>query len=166
MDQWAKYFLELRSKFEPTIKRGLLSGAQRCIPYLQERTKTALPAKKGSSFFGAFNAGQYHARWRSSAIPNGSVVYNTAPYAGVIEEGRRLAPVSKTGRKNIERWAIHKLHLSQSEAKGAAWAISFSMWKRRGLQPRKVMTGDEQLAEMTQMVQEEVVHEIEKELAK
>lgn len=166
MDQWAKYFLELRSNFEPAIKRGLLSGAVRCIPYLQERTKTALPAKKDSSFFGAFNTGHYHARWRASVLPNGSVVYNTSPYAGVIEGGRRLAPVSKAGRQNIERWAIHKLHLSQSEAKGVAWAISFSMWKRCGLQPRKVMTGDEQLGEMTQMVEEEVVHEIGKELAK
>lgn len=158
--QFVSYLKDLKDDFKPALKRGLVSGAQRCIPFMQARTDNAPKASDNGST-GAVNTGAYKAAWKSQATADGARVFNTRPYAGVIDDGRRASPVSKEGRRELEAWAKRKLHLSDSEAKSAAFAIARKLAKQP-LRARRVMSGG--IQEMTALVLKEVEHELEKAL--
>lgn len=160
MDQWSKEMMSLGDRFAPAALRGVRSGALRCIVLMQQRTTYAPPASAGGTP-GAFDTGLYKAAWKSAALPDGARVFNDRPQAGVIDRGRRPAPVSSEGRRNLEAWAKRKLKLSGDEARAAAWAIS-QILKKRPLRARRVMSGGEK--EMIALVEEEIGHELDVEL--
>lgn len=147
-------------KLQQAVKRGLVSGALRCVTVMQRRTEEAPPASPGGSV-GAFDTGMYKAAWKSSETADGSRVFNSRPYAGVIEGGRRPSPVSREGQKQLAGWVRRKMGLSESEAKGVAYVIARKM-KERPLQARNVLSGG--VEEMTKVVMAEVDRELDKAL--
>ena len=109
-----------------------------------------------------FDTGNYLRAWRFSLHHNGAVLFNSAPYAAVIDLGRR--PGSKMPPVDaILNWVMHKKlggfkgkYASRRQAaRGLAFAIARSIAKK-GMPARHVMTGA--LAEMSQLLQEEVDH--------
>ena len=143
MREWVAYQGSLGDRYVPTALAGVLSGVMRCLVLLQERTRRA----------GAVNTGRYLAAWKVSKLPNGARVFNQAPYAGVIEQGRRpgkFPPVTA-----IERWVTRKLGLKGAEARTAAFLIGRAI-QRRGIRARRILTDPANLEAMTALVQEEV----------
>jgi hypothetical protein len=160
--QWADYMSDLGERFEPAVMRGVRAGALRCIPRLQQRTSHAPPASPGGTS-GALDTGLYKAAWKTGSLPNGASVFNDRPYAGVIDYGRRPAPVSRGGVRNLEAWAKRKLKLGQAQARAAAWAIAKKL-EKRPLLARKVLSGD--LDGLVKLVEEEILHELDVELGR
>jgi hypothetical protein len=131
---------ELGESFGPAVLRGLTAAAVRSVATLADQS-----IRKG-----AFNTGNYFDSWAfSPAMRLGEAsasvrVYNSAPYSGVIELGRR------PGRKMpwpsgvpleaqpIYMWCISKLGMTADEAKKAARPIAWSI-KRKGIKGRYVV---------------------------
>jgi hypothetical protein len=162
MKQWGQYMQQLGPRFKATTRAGMVAGANRCIPTLQQATVDAPPASDNGTR-GAFDTGIYRAAWRATVLPNGARVYNSRPQAPVIEGGRRASPVSASGIKNLEGWAHRKLKLPANEARSAAFAIAKTLQKRP-LYPRKVMGGV--VPKMTKIVTDEVTKRLKAELAR
>jgi len=162
--RWAAQMDRLADRFVPTVLRGVRAGAARCILLMEQRTMSAPPASPRGTV-GAFNTGGYMRSWRSEGLSFGARVYNLQPYSGVVDLGRR--PGVGVSRQGIELglmpWAKRKLGLTDSQARSVAWAIATAI-KKRGLLPRRVMTGG--LDAMERLVVEEVEHELDAELSR
>ena len=157
--QFSKWLGDMADgRIKNAAKRGLVSGAQRCIPILQQRAEDAPPASPHGGK-GAFNTGAYKASFKSASTANGARVWNTQPYAAVIDDGRRASPVSAEGRKQLAKWAMRKLGVSASEAKGVAFLVARKLAKTP-LAARKVVSGSVDI--LAKIVLEEVEHEIDK----
>lgn len=167
MRQWLANMQALgATRFKQALERGALSAAMRSIPEMQSRALKANPASpRGSE--GAFDTGRYNAAWRAGPLPGiGARLYNLQPYSAVVEHGRRVGKrVGRAGLRNLELWAQRKLGVSQQDAKSAAFAIARSITKR-GLQGRKIMTGEGVLEKLQQFLTEEVNREIAREVAR
>jgi len=160
--EWVGYVKKLGERLYPAAVRGVRAGALRCIPIMQTRTDFAPPASDHGSV-GAFDTGLYKAAWQSSSLANGASVFNSRPYAAVIDYGRRAAAVSRAGIQNLEQWVHRKLNLSGDAAKAAAFAIAKTL-EKRPLRAREVMSGGTD--EMTDAVQAEVRVELDRELTR
>jgi len=144
-------------------KRGALRGALRAVSTLVIATGQASPANPGNKGQGgAVNTGHYKRSWKAERMSDGARVHNTAPYASVIESGRRAGSAFPP-IKLIERWAQRRLGLSPKEAKAAAFPIARAIAKR-GLKGRKVM--EKALPKIEQDFLVEVEAELALELAK
>jgi len=139
-------------------RRGAIRGALRAVSTLILATGKAGSANPGhTGEGGAVNTGHYKRSWKHEALPDGARVYNLAPYASIIEHGRRpgkFPPISM-----IEKWAQRRLGLTPKEAKAAAFPIARAIAKR-GLVGRKVMTN------VLPKIEKDFLEEVEKELAK
>jgi len=90
---------------------------------------------------GIGDQGLYLASWGAQSIPEGAVLENTAPYAGIIEHGRRpnrpgppLAP--------ILGWVMRKLVRSGEVTEADAPGVAFLIRRRiheNGTAPRNVL---------------------------
>lgn len=139
------------------VVRGIHSGLMRSISIVQQATTTAFPASPNGSE-GAVNTGAYRQAWQVEKTPTGGRIFNTAPYAGVIEYGRR-AGAKRPPTKAIELWAMRKLGLNAKEAKSASFAIANAI-KKRGLAPRKVLTSTRTESAITLAVMQEIRAEV------
>lgn len=141
------------------MERGAVSGAARCIPILHRSTETAPPANpSGKGSGGAFDTGRYKASWRSRPISSGAQVFNDAPHAAIVEEGRRPgARMPPAGV--VEAWARRRLGVSKEEAARVDFLIRRAI-KRRGLRARRVLQSS--LPKMTQAVLDEILRELER----
>ena len=156
LSEWPAHLARLGKEFMPAAHRGLLDGAQRCLPLMVQRTDKAPPASP-TGLFGAVNFGHYRRAWRVDQLSNGAMVYNMAPYAGVIEYGRRPAAVSKQGLKQIQLWAKRRHGLDDRAARAVAWSIGQRL-RTNPLWPRHVMTGA--LGQMRQFVRDGISREL------
>lgn len=147
MERFARTARSFATAFIPAVKRGLVSGAARCIPIMHDAVRAAR----------AVNTGLYLMSWQSSALNDGAHVYSVSPYAGVIENGRRpnsrMPPVQA-----IARWLQRARGMSRKEAESVAWGVAKSIAKK-GTTGRKVMAGA--LPRMIAAVEEEVLRELE-----
>jgi len=157
--QWTSGLRTLGPRMVHAAKRGALSGALRSIAEVQKATRTAPSASGGSGEGGAVNTGTYLRSWRARPTERGSILENRAPYAGVIELGRRRGAFPPS--EAIARWAQRRLGLSREEALRAAFPIARAI-ANRGLQARNVMTGV--LDRMSGIVSTEIAREVRKEL--
>ena len=161
MRRLTEYVKMLGPKFKAAMQKGLTKGAFRCLPIVRKYVRNAPPANpegKGGKG-GAFNTGNYLRSWKATAIPGGSSVFNVAPYAGIIEEGRRprakAPPVAA-----IIPWVMRRL-MSKTRgfknkldaAKSVAFAVARAIGLRR-LVGRKVL--ERAIPEMTAAVTKEV----------
>ena len=80
------------------------------------------------------NLGQLQGAWNDTASQPGSPnhqiaeVFNTAPYAGIVEEGARPHNVNQEGREAIALWVRRKLGVSDEEeiekiVEGICWKL-------------------------------------------
>lgn len=158
---YAQYLRRLgQEKIPKALRRGVVSGAARCIPIVQRSVETAPPANpKGVGSGGAFNIGDFKRAWKSQPIQDGARVWNDKPYAAVIEEGRRKGAKMPPGDPDvIAHWARRRLGMPTKEAKNVSFVIRRAI-KERGLLPRKVL--ERALPEMTKAVLEEIIRELE-----
>lgn len=159
--EWASRIARLGERFEPTARRGLMSGALACLPALHERTRKAQAASARGGV-GAVNTGAYLQRWKASPVAGaglGVMLYNQHPAASVIEGGRR--PGGFPPLKAVEQWARRRLSLSQAEAARAAFPIARAI-ARRGLRPRSVLGGA--VADLEKTVERELLRALDEEL--
>ena len=151
MKDYAAYQKALGGRARAAVERGVYSGVLRCLPLLHARTRKL-----------AHNIGYYLRAWKAERIPKGARVHNVAPYAGVIEWGRRKG-ARRPPIEPLVRWAQRKLGLSEKEARGVAFAIATAI-KKRGLPAKHVLTGA--AAEMRKLVGLEVERELKKEMGR
>jgi hypothetical protein len=154
---------KLGSRLNLVLRRASLSAAMRSVAYMQQRTRTAMPANpSGIGSGGAVNTGAYLRAWRTGQSPQGASVYNSSKYAGVIELGRRTGKVPP--REAIARWAQRRLGLDEKDARAAAYPIARAI-ARRGLVGRYVMTAPEAMRKMADFFVEEFEKELDKVLS-
>lgn len=142
---------------EGAVVRGIHSGLMRSIPIVQQATVTAYPASPNGSE-GAVNTGVYRLAWQVEATNTGGRIFNTVPYAGVIEYGRR-AGAKRPPTRALELWAMRKLGLNAKEAKSASFAIANAI-KKRGLAARRVLTSPRTESAILRAVMEEIRREV------
>jgi hypothetical protein len=138
----ARHYGKLGGKVKQAIRSGVLSGAHRCVPILVQSARTASPASPGG-FTGAWGGGgapNYISGFRALRHPLGAMVFNTMPYAGVIERGRRPGTgVSREGQFALATWVKRRMGIADpKKAKGIAFLIARKI-KARGLRARFVM---------------------------
>lgn len=90
---WAK---RLEGKMHDAALKGVRSAGQRLVAHVQE-VVDAEPRKPVDKAI-------YRGAWRAKQVPNGSLVYNDAPHASIVEDGVRAENV-KVGRKMIDALA-------------------------------------------------------------
>lgn len=118
---------------------------------VQQTVETAGPAlaqeelRKGTARKRVpINTGEYARAWQAKKIDQGAILFNDAPYASIIELGRR--PGSRPPPSDvIFKWLEQKLRGRVKnrrdrvkEAKGLAFVIARAIGKR-GLPPHRVM---------------------------
>lgn len=146
-----RYYRRLGERMLPAMRRGAIRGALRAVSTLQRATSAA----------GVFNTGYYKRAWTFSPIEDGARVYNQAPYAAVIEYGRR--PGARFPPRNaIIDFAQRKLGLSRKEAERAAFPIARAI-ARRGIRGRFVLVGA--LPQIKSDFFEEVLKELDRAMA-
>jgi len=149
--KFAEHAKRLAADFIPTVKRGMVSGAARCVVVMQDATRAAR----------VMDTGYYLRAWESSSTADGARVYNVSPYAGVIEHGRRpgarMPPVQV-----IARWLQRARGLSRKEAEAAAFPVARAI-AARGIAGKQVMT--KALPQLMAAVEAEVLRELEARLA-
>ena len=136
-----KMFAEQAKKLGPNFikaaRKGALAGAYRAIPIIHKAVGAAPPANpRGIGVGGAVNTGFYKRAWKAERTAEGARVYNTAPYASIIESGRR--PGKMPPLETIVRWAMRRMTISEKEARRIAYPIALAI-KKRGLTGRKVL---------------------------
>ena len=162
--EFAAYQHRLASNFKAVLVRGVQAGAQRVVSYLIDRTRQAPPANPaGVGEGGAVNTGEFVRRWKARPLSDGAVVTNDYGPGPTIEHGRR--PGRAPPREALIVWAIRRLGLSREEAEAAVYPIQQAI-KRRGLIGRKILTAPEAQARIEHIVREEIIHEIQRDLAK
>ncbi len=148
--QWGNYLRQLGARMVPAARRGALAAAYRAVAQLQRET----------SQDNLVNTANYKRSWRADRTELGAVVANQAPYAAVIEEGRR-AGSRQPPTEYIKRWAQRRLGLSEAEAAAAAFPIARAIAKK-GLKPRRVLQSAR--PEIRRFVLEEIKRELDAEL--
>lgn len=137
--EYALYIRRLGPAFKAAALRGTQRTALRAVADLQQETSLAPPANPQQvGAGGAVNTGNFKRSWRWSKLPDGAAVYNMAPYAGVIEYGRRPGSQMPPTRP-IAQWIQRRLGKNAKEAQGMAFAVAKAIGKR-GLLGRKILT--------------------------
>lgn len=157
--QYAEWAKKLGPRMRAAIDRGLRSGGMRAVTIMHKATENAPPASPNGRN-GAVDNGEYKRRWQYKAIPNGILVYNDAPYADIIEHGRRPGAAFPP-RGPIRRFAIRKLGVSEEQADAVAFLIAAKI-AERGLKPRLVLTNarDALVKAFIEEIQRELTREL------
>ncbi len=150
---------------------GLLRSTSAGIAVMRRRTRDAPPAwYADTKQWGAYTTGNYLRSWQSASLPGvgtgmGAVIYNSAPYAAVIESGQQPAgaePYDQPSLSRLAKWAIIRLDVDPADAFRVAQNVRRAI-KDRGLMPRRVM--DSGLDEVADRALAAVVVEIDREIA-
>lgn len=160
---YSGYIDRLGPRAISAMKRGILSGALRSIDLLIQRTRTAAPANPGGvGSGGAVDRACFVSSWKSDPTEDGVVVFNTAPHAAIVEEGRR--PNSKFPPKaEIAGWIHRRLGIPLDDALAIAYVFARAI-ALRGLKGRHILSGS--LDDIMRLVKEEIRTELTEELRK
>lgn len=153
MDGWAEWQAKLGKKFLKAVTRGLTSGGMRAVAHLQNET----------SRVGAFYNGGFKRGWKSQLVRSpalGVRVFNSMPYAAVVEEGRR--PGARQPPTDVlVPWVRRKLGVSRKEAKGVAFVVARAIGVR-GIPGKHILKTANNL--IAKMILQEVEAELKVEL--
>lgn len=152
LDEVAGLMAKLGSRATQAVQRASHSIAMRALTVVQEETVSK----------GAFNYGTYRASWFATPTQRGSktgvLVGNKAPYAGVVEYGRRKGS-KQPPREPIARWAQRKFGIPYPEAKRIAFAIARSISKK-GIPGRFVLTSGKTTKKFKKIMEHELLREL------
>lgn len=177
LKNYAAYQMKLGKEMHAAVLRGVRDGAARCIPILQAATEQAPPASQGGAPR-AFDTGNYKRSWKVVPTEDGANVFNDAPYASVIEDGRRVG-ARQPPLSAIEAWARRKLYSDSGKGKlgpkltpkrraSMAAAAAFPIARaiaRRGLKPRGVMNVIA-MPKMTEAMEQSIIKALNAAMAK
>lgn len=159
--EWKESHKKLAKRFWPAVERGARTGALRAIAYVRKASDYAAPASENGSP-GVHDTGYYKRAWKYEVGASRITIYNAAPYAGVIEDGRRAgskAPPSDV----LVTWVRRKLKVPKAEARSVAFVVARAIGKR-GLKGRHVLA--DATDAMADLIQKEIERAIDKELEK
>jgi hypothetical protein len=125
--QWAAHQKRLAADYWPAVIRGARAGALRGVAILQRKTQNA----------DAFDTGRYQRAWKQRVSNTEVRFWNEAPYAIIIERGRRPGATPPPVKALIP-WVKRKLGVSTAEAKGVAYVVARSIG-RKGTKGKKVL---------------------------
>lgn len=151
MRGYSQYLAALGPRLKTAIKVGLKSGGARAVAHMVDVSNHR-----------AYHDGGYAARWFFEPIPNGIRVFNKAPYASIIEFGRR-AGARMPPPDALRKWVKDRFGVSAKEAKSIAFAVARSI-SEKGT-PGKHVLGFE-VDKLNGIIMEEVEREIAEALAK
>ena len=181
--EFADFHRKLGRNLGPAAKRGIMSGAARCIPFLVRQTRKAPPANpSGIGTGGAVNTGDFIRRWRAVETSGGARLLNDHPAAKVIELGRRpgskpppIAPIAAWVMRRLSGFrpasfgkkVVYPLGPKQyakiasryNAARSVAFAIAKSIGKR-GLLGRRILTSDFAKQKILEFVRAETIREL------
>jgi hypothetical protein len=133
------------------IARGIRNGTRRGRAVLVMRTPK--------------DTGLLKASWRDSTVGSGArgvvtEIFNTAPYAGIVEEGARPHAVSAEGRQAILEWARrHFPGKTEQELEGITFAICRKL-REHGQEPTYFIRNAR--PELARVMVEEIVRAVQK----
>jgi hypothetical protein len=150
-------YKRLGSAFETGIRRGVILASQRSRKLVMDRTRTSSPRTRVlTSGAGAFDTGRFLNSWKAEAGTSLYIakLFNDAPYAGVIEHGRRPGKGVPPGV--LDAWVRRKLVGTRrrgvkaiKEIESLAFLVSRAI-KLRGIPGRRILAGAmPQIAEIT-----------------
>ena len=123
-DAGMEFGRRMPNRIKAAALRGLLSAAHRGVAIVvAELIPAAVPQP--------VDRGVYKVGWHAFPMPDGAVIQNLEPHAGMIEEGVRAANV-KIGRAMIAALAEWARRHGFEKPERAAWAIAIEM-KERGI---------------------------------
>jgi hypothetical protein len=129
-------------QFPAEIRRRLAADTERLrLVALEVAQQSIADAVRETNAAGAVDQGFYKLSWSARAHPRGAELINTAPYAAVLEYGRRpgrpgppLAP--------ILAWVKRKLVGNGSVKPEDAYGVALAIRQRihdRGTRPRRIL---------------------------
>jgi len=133
--QYANWIDQMAADFPQVMKTAAVSGAMAALPELHLATDKS-PPPSGVGDPGAFFIGTYKRAWKAGQHPEGAWIYNSTPYAAVIEHGRRAGKMPPW--RALVAWCKRKAKAEDPER--MARALAFAM-KRRPTKGRHVMGG-------------------------
>ncbi len=165
-DEVAKYLSKVLGQ---ALRNASLATANRVVGAIQNEI---IPEEDPEPV----DRGFYRAGWRAEPTPDGADVFNTMPYASIIERGARAENI-KVGRKMIQalaEWVQRKGILkvapgregkisAQQNAERIAWAIATSM-KTRGIFNRDGQKGLRIAEKATRYVRPYILEETKREI--
>jgi hypothetical protein len=124
-------FSMMTKEMQKAALKGALSGALRAVPIIQRATMKAK----------AVNTGAFMRGWRARRHKLGAEVYNTAPHAAYVEEGRkpgaRMPPPDV-----IAKWSKRvKIKLGRGKARISRESLGFLIARaiaKRGIKAKNV----------------------------
>ena len=167
MPEVAALFRRFKGDIPALMQRAMTGVAVDSLAIIQTATRNAPPANpRGVGSGGALNTGEYLRAWKTHVerrgLNHGVLIYNTMPYAPVIEFGRR-AGARQPPSEPLARWAQRKLGLPYEEAQSVGFLIARRI-KRHGLKPRHVMTNRATQLKLQKTVEENLLRELLTEL--
>lgn len=152
LDQLSATYSKLGPRMVDALKRGAMRGAHHAVAILQQAT-----SKKG-----VVNTGFYKRAWKAEKTGYGARVYNQAPYASIMEHGRR-AGKRMPPKEPIVRWIQRRLGRSEQEARRLAFVFQRAI-ARKGITGRKVLA--DSIDALTDALKADVIAELDREMAK
>lgn len=125
--QWQKWTKEFGPRAVAAARLGLQVGAGRAVFELQRRTDQA----------GALDVGTFKRGWKSEPIEKGVRIFNQAPYASVIEYGRRVGATAPPTSALIP-WVKRKLGVPDEKARSVAFLVAQAI-QRNGIKGKHIL---------------------------
>ena len=144
-----KLLLKLGAAAPKALQAGLLSAAMRAQTIVVAETQRKR----------VFNTGHYEAAWKAERIVDGIRLYNLAPYAGIIEYGRR--PGRRPRSEWLIPWVMRKFRLPQKAAAGIAFVVARKIGQK-GIPGRYVLR--DAMPKIEKAVAAEVTYELRRAL--
>ena len=93
-DGFAKEMSKLPERQVKAAIRGLQAGAMHGKAVVKDKSPVGV-------------TGLMKKPWKNQNLPDGAILYNDAPYAGVVEQGSRPFWISPAGMEELIHWVWH-----------------------------------------------------------
>ncbi len=126
--QWEKWLKDYGKRAVAAMKIGMAAGGQRAVMALQRRTDELK----------AVDTATYKRDWKMEKLENGVRIFNQAPYAAVIEWGRRVGATPPPASALVP-WVKRKLGVADDKARSAAFLVAQAI-QRNGIKGKYILT--------------------------
>jgi hypothetical protein len=122
--------VKIQAFFNTKVRTAAIKGLQSAaVEMHRDIVSSYIPASGLQRFRGI-----YAGSWKTKMLPDGAIVFSTAPHAPIIEYGRRAgAPIGRKMIDELAHWVkVHGLAQTATEVRQIAFAIALSI-QRRGM---------------------------------